>query len=86
MEPGAGETVIDDMALLCGADAMKAFLFAVIGAFAVAVLGGLLLSMAQTESAVKFTTESVRLGEPGHNLLVSGDRPQGHSDKRASRD
>lgn len=86
MEPGAGETVIDDMALLCRADAMKAFLFAVVGALAVAGLGAWLLPMAQTDSAVKFTTESVRLGEPGHNLLVSESRSQDRSEKRASSD
>ncbi len=66
---------------------MKAFLFAVVGALAVALIGGWLLSIAQTDSAARFTTESVRLGDPGHNLLVNANRDsQDHSEKRAARD
>ena len=49
---------------------MKAFLLAVLGALAVAALSGVILSMVQKESYVAFSTESTRVGEPGHNLLV----------------
>ena len=66
---------------------MKAFLFAVVGALVVAGLGGWALSTAQTNSAARFTTESVRLGDPGHNLLVNANpESQEHRDKRAARD
>ncbi|MFN3888854.1 MAG: hypothetical protein ACK4MV_00545 [Beijerinckiaceae bacterium] len=49
---------------------MKAFLLAVVGAFAIAALSFLALSQVQESSWTKFSTESVRLGEHGHNLLV----------------
>ena len=66
---------------------MKAFLFAVVGALVVAGLGGWVLLTAQTDSAARFTTESVRLGDPGHNLLVNADLDsKEHRDKRAARD
>jgi hypothetical protein len=66
---------------------MKAFLFALVGALVVAGLGGWLLSMGQTDTSARFTTESVRLGDPGHNLLVNANRDsQEHRDKRAARD
>ena len=66
---------------------MKVFLLAIVGALAVAALSGWLLSMAQTQSSAKFSTESVRLGEPGHNLLVNSDQSQtGRTEKRAAGD
>ena len=52
---------------------MKVFLLAVLGALVVAALGGWLLTSVQTTSWAKFSTESVRLGDAGHNLLIDAD-------------
>lgn len=61
---------------------MKAFLLAVLGALVVAAFGGWLLSSAQTTSWARFSTESVRLGDAGHNLLIDADLQRSASGAR----
>lgn len=49
---------------------MKAFILAVIAMVVVSVSGALFLATQQRTTAEAFSSASVRLGEPGHNLLV----------------
>jgi hypothetical protein len=51
---------------------MKAFLAALLFAAIVAVGVSLLLNIIQTPSSVAFTTDGVRVGDPGHNLIGPG--------------
>jgi len=48
---------------------MKAFVAALLFAAIVAVGVSVLLNIIQQPSSVAFTTESVRVGDPGHNLI-----------------
>jgi hypothetical protein len=57
---------------------MKAFLLAVVSAVAIAALSFGILTFVQKSSSSAFTTESVRVGEAGHNLLV-GERISGRA-------
>lgn len=68
--------------LVCGS-MMKAFLLAVLGAFIVAALSFLALSQIQENVWTAFTSESARVGNPGHNLLVhSGARTASEAGSR----
>ena len=58
---------------------MKMFLLAVAAALVIAGVSWLALSFAQQPSYTAFSTESTRVGEPGHNLLVNGARQSGES-------
>lgn len=62
---------------------MKAFLFAVIGALVMAALSGALLSYVQKPTYERYATESARVGDPGHNLLVGerGERHEGANER-----
>jgi hypothetical protein len=51
---------------------MKAFVTALLFAAIVAVGVSLLLNAIQQPSSVAFTTEGVRVGDPGHNLIGPG--------------
>jgi uncharacterized membrane protein len=48
---------------------MKAFVAALLFAAIVAVGVSILLNTIQQPSSVAFTTEGVRVGDPGHNLI-----------------
>jgi hypothetical protein len=51
---------------------MKIFLAALLFAAIVAVGVSILLNTIQTPSYVAFTTDGVRVGDPGHNLVGPG--------------
>lgn len=67
---------------------MKAFILAVIAAAVVALAGAWILSTQQRTSAMAFSTESVRIGDPGTNLLVEprSRRAQAEQAERSSRE
>ena len=65
---------------------MKAFLLAVLGALVIAALASAVLSFVQKPSFARYATESTRVGDPGHNLLV-GERGEGrHETGERARD
>jgi hypothetical protein len=49
---------------------MKAFIFAVVAMVIVAIAGALFLATQQRTTAEAFSSASVRLTDPGHNLIV----------------
>jgi len=51
---------------------MKVFLAALLFAAIVAFGMSVLLSIIQQPSSVAFTTDGVRIGDPGHNLVGPG--------------
>jgi hypothetical protein len=55
---------------------MKAFIFAVVAMVIVAISGALFLATQQRTTAEAFSSASVRLGEPGHNLLMERGSPR----------
>lgn len=55
---------------------MKAFLLAVVGAFAIAAISFGVMSQVQEDSWRAFTTESVRVGDPNLDPLHKGGTPQ----------
>ena len=67
---------------------MKAFIVAVVAVIVVAFVGAWVLSTQQRTAATAFSTESVRIGDPGRNLLVepASRRADNERGERTSRE
>lgn len=60
---------------------MKAFLSAVLVALVVAAVSGAALVYFQEPVYERYVSESVRIGDPGHNLLVGGGPREGGNER-----